>query len=147
MQFILHMRLKLISEVMKQGFQKIRRKPKIDVVPLIDVLMVLIIFFLVTMQFQELRALNVKLPKIESAGSNLVRNELIISIKAKGETFVNGNPTDRDDLEKLLKTSASLTKKPMVLVVADENVPLKFVTEVVDLCRLNNLEDFRLQAR
>ena len=147
MQFILHMRLKLISEVMKQGFQKIRRKPKIDVVPLIDVLMVLIIFFLVTMQFQELRALNVKLPKIESAGSNLVRNELIISIKAKGETFVNGNPTDRDDLEKLLKTSASLKKKPMVLVVADENVPLKFVTEVVDLCRLNKLEDFRLQAR
>ena len=141
------MRLKLISEVMKQGFQKIRRKPKIDVVPLIDVLMVLIIFFLVTMQFQELRALNVKLPKIESAGSNLVRNELIISIKAKGETFVNGNPTDRDDLEKLLKTSASLKKKPMVLVVADENVPLKFVTEVVDLCRLNQLEDFRLQAR
>ena len=141
------MRLKLISEVMKQGFQKIRRKPKIDVVPLIDVLMVLIIFFLVTMQFQELRALNVKLPKIESAGSNLVRNELIISIKAKGETFVNGNPTDRDELEKLVKSSASLTKKPMVLVVADENVPLKFVTEVVDLCRLNKLEDFRLQAR
>jgi biopolymer transport protein ExbD len=132
---------------MNQGFQKIRRKPKIDVVPLIDVLMVLIIFFLVTMQFQELRALNVKLPKIESAGSNLVRNELIISIEEKGETFVNGNKTDRNDLEKLIKTSSSLKKKPMVLVVADENVPLKFVTEVVDLCRLNKLEDFRLQAR
>jgi biopolymer transport protein ExbD len=132
---------------MNQGFQKIRRKPKIDVVPLIDLLMVLIIFFLVTMQFQELRALNVKLPKIESAGSNLVRNELIISIEEKGETFVNGNKTDRNDLEKLIKTSSSLKKKPMVLVVADENVPLKFVTEVVDLCRLNNLEDFRLQSR
>jgi biopolymer transport protein ExbD len=132
---------------MNQGFKSIRRKPKIDVVPLIDVLMVLIIFFLVTMQFQELRALNVKLPKIESAGSNLVRNELIISIKEKGETFVNGNKTDRNDLEKLIKTSSSLKKKPMVLVVADENVPLKFVTEVVDLCRLNKLEDFRLQAR
>ena len=133
--------------MMNQGFQSIRRKPKIDVVPLIDVLMVLIIFFLVTMQFQELRALNVKLPKIESAGSNLVRNELIISIKEKGETFVNGNKTNRNDLEKLIKTSSSLRKKPMVLVVADENVPLKFVTEVVDLCRLNNLEDFRLQSR
>jgi biopolymer transport protein ExbD len=99
------------------------------------------------MQFQDLRAINVKLPKIESAGSNLVRNELIISIKEKGETFVNGNQTDRADLEKLLKTSSSLKKKPMVLVVADENVPLKFVTEVVDLCRLNELVDFRLQAR
>jgi biopolymer transport protein ExbD len=132
---------------MKESIRKYRRKPRIDVVPLIDVLMVLIIFFLVTMQFQDLRAINVKLPKIESAGSNLVRNELIISIKEKGETFVNGNQTDRADLEKLLKASSSLKKKPMVLVVADENVPLKFVTEVVDLCRLNELVDFRLQAR
>ena len=132
---------------MKESIRKYRKKPRIDVVPLIDVLMVLIIFFLVTMQFQDLRAINVKLPKIESAGSNLVRNELIISIKENGETFVNGNRTDRADLEKLLKTSSSLKKKPMVLVEADENVPLKFVTEVVDLCRLNELVDFRLQAR
>ena len=132
---------------MKESIRKYRRKPRIDAVPLIDVLMVLIIFFLVTMQFQDLRAINVKLPKIESAGSNLVRNELIISIKENGETFVNGNRTDRADLEKLLKTSSSLKKKPMVLVEADENVPLKFVTEVVDLCRLNELVDFRLQAR
>ena len=70
---------------------KTRRKPKIDIVPLVDVLMVLIIFFLVTMQFQDLRALNVKLPKIETAGSNVMRNELIISIKNTGETFINGN--------------------------------------------------------
>lgn len=132
---------------MKEKIIKIKRKPTIDMVPLIDVLMVLIIFFLVTMQFQDLRALNVKLPKIESAGSNLIQNELIISIKAKGETFINGNEADRKNLEKLLKTSSRLPQKPMVLVVADENVPLKFVTEIVDLCRLNNLEDFRLQAR
>jgi biopolymer transport protein ExbD len=123
------------------------RKPKIDVVPLIDVLMVLIIFFLVTMQFQDLRALNVILPKIESAGTNIIRNELVISVMELGETFVNGNKADKESLAKILKSSASLKQKPMVLVVADENVPLKFVTEVVDLCRLNNLEDFRLQAR
>ena len=124
-----------------------RRRPKIDVVPLIDVLMVLIIFFLVTMQFQDLRALNVKLPKIETAGSNVIKNELIISIKDKGETFVNGNETPPDELETILQKSSRLPKKPLVLVVADENVPLKFVTKVVDLCRLNNLEDFRLQSR
>ena len=124
-----------------------RRRPKIDVVPLIDVLMVLIIFFLVTMQFQDLRALNVKLPKIETAGSNVIKNELIISIKDKGETFVNGNETKLEELDMLLQKSSKLPKKPLVLVVADENVPLKFVTKVVDLCRLNNLEDFRLQSR
>ena len=123
------------------------RKPKIDVVPLIDVLMVLIVFFLVTMQFTDLRALNVKLPKIESAGSNLIRNELVISIKDDGMIFVNGSESTTISLGKILQTSAKLPVKPMVLVVADENVPLKHVTEVVDLCRLNNFEDFRLQSR
>ena len=78
------------------------RKPKIDVVPLIDVLMVLIIFFLVTMQFQDLRALNVKLPKIESAGSIVFINELIISIMYNGETFVYGYETSSLNLEYLI---------------------------------------------
>jgi biopolymer transport protein ExbD len=44
-------------------------------------------------------------------------------------------------------TTSLLPEKPTVLVVADEEVPLKFVTQVVDLCRQNGLEDFRLQAR
>lgn len=132
---------------MKDHLRISYRKPKIDVVPLIDVLMVLIVFFLVTMQFTDLRALNVKLPKIESAGSNLIRNELVISIKDDGMIFVNGSESTTISLGKILQTSAKLPVKPMVLVVADENVPLKYVTEVVDLCRLNNFEDFRLQSR
>jgi biopolymer transport protein ExbD len=133
--------------LMKVISRKKRRSPKIDVIPLIDVLMVLIIFFLVTMQFQDLRAINVSLPKIESAGSNVIQNELIITVKEEGEIFVNGSSATLTDLKNILETSSKLTKKPMVLVVADENVPLRFVTDVVDLCRLKNFEDFRLQAR
>ena len=87
---------------MSYPYGRSRRKPRIDVVPLIDVLMVLIIFFLVTMQFQDLRALNVKLPKIESAGSNVIRNELIISIKEKGQTFLNGNEINKKRASKKL---------------------------------------------
>jgi biopolymer transport protein ExbD len=124
-----------------------RKKPRIDVVPLIDVLMVLIIFFLVTMQFRDLRALNVKLPKIDTAGSNLISNELIVSISKKGEFYVNAKEVGIKKLAQLLKATSTLPKKPIILVVADEDVPLKHVTKVVDLCRENGLEDFRLQSR
>ena len=116
-------------------------------VPLIDVLMVLIIFFLVTMQFKDLRALNVKLPKIETAGSNLIKNELIILISKNGEYAVDDQKVSVDKLQKLFTSASLLPMKPTVLVVADEESPLKHVTEVVDLCRKNGLEDFRLQAR
>ena len=124
-----------------------RKKPRIDVVPLIDVLMVLIIFFLVTMQFRDLRALNVKLPKIDTAGSNLISNELIVSISKEGEFYVNAKEVSIKKLTQLLKATATLPKKPVILVLADEEVPLKHVTKVVDLCRKNGLEDFRLQSR
>ena len=124
-----------------------RRKPRIDVVPLIDVLMVLIIFFLVTMQFQDLRALNVKLPKIDTAGSNLLTNELVVSIDSKGILYLNGKTIDESTLSATFERSSRLQSPPTVLVVADEEVPLKFVTSVVDACRKNGLEDFRLQAR
>ena len=124
-----------------------RRSPKIDVVPLIDVLMVLIIFFLVTMQFQDLRAINVKLPKIDSAGSNLLENELVVSIDEQGLFYLNGQPFAEERIVGIFETASRLPAKPTVLVVADEEVPLKFVTRIVDLCRQNDLRDFRLQAR
>ena len=126
---------------------KTRRKPRIDMVPLIDVLMVLIIFFLVTMQFKDLRALNVKLPKIETAGSNLIKNELIISVSKNGLYTVDSQKVSIDKLQKIFSSASLLQKKPTVLVLADEDSALKHVTEVVDLCRKNGLEDFRLQAR
>ena len=126
---------------------KRRNMPRVDVIPLIDVLMVLILFFLTSMQFQDLRALNVKLPKIDSAGSNKITNQLVVSVSKEGEYFLNGNEDSLEKIGEVMKSSSSLPRKPAVLVVADENVPLKHVTKVVDLCRESGLDDFRLQSR
>jgi len=126
---------------------KRRNMPRVDVIPLIDVLMVLILFFLTSMQFQDLLALNVKLPKIDSAGSNKITNQLVVSVSKEGEYFLNGNEDNLEKIGKVMKSSSSLPRKPAVLVVADENVPLKHVTKIVDLCRESGLDDFRLQSR
>jgi biopolymer transport protein ExbD len=80
-------------------------------VPLIDVLMVLIIFFLVTMQFRDLRALNVKLPKIDSAGSNLISNELIVSISKEGEFFADAKPITLKKLTALFQATFYLAQE------------------------------------
>ena len=126
---------------------KRKNRPRVDVIPLIDVLMVLILFFLTSMQFQDVRALNVKLPKIDSAGSNKITNQLVVSVSKEGKYFLNGNEDNLEKIGEVMKSSASLPQKPAVLVVADENVPLKHVTKVVDLCRESGLDDFRLQSR
>jgi biopolymer transport protein ExbD len=124
-----------------------RKSPRIDIVPLVDVLMVLIVFFLVTMQFKNLRAINVRLPKIETAGSNLLQNEIVLSIDREGKYYLNDSELSEQKLEVVLRTASQLPQKPKVLIVADEDVPLKKVTRLVDICRSNELQDFRLQSR
>ena len=91
---------------------KRRNMPRVDVIPLIDVLMVLILFFLTSMQFQDLRALNVTLPKIDSAGSNKITNQLVVSVSQKGEYFLNGNEDNLKKIGEVMKSSASLPRKP-----------------------------------
>ena len=124
-----------------------RKRPRIDVVPLVDVLMVLIVFFLVTMQFKNLRALNLRMPKIEAAGSNLISNEIVLSVDRDGNYFLNNQPVTEEILQGALQTAATLPEKPKILLVADEEVALKNITRLIDLCRQNNLDDFRLQSR
>ena len=124
-----------------------RKSPRIDIVPLVDVLMVLILFFLVTMQFRNLRAINVRLPKIETAGSNLLQSEIVLSVDRDGRYYLNDSEISEQRLDVVLQTAAQLPQKPKVLIVADEDVPLKKVTHLVDICRLNELQDFRLQSR
>ena len=123
------------------------RTPRIDIVPLVDVLMVLIIFFLVTMQFQDLRALNVKLPRIDTAGSNLIKGQLVITVGKDGNFGLNGNKSQKDEINTVMIEIAKTSPDVQVLIAADEDSPLKFVTEVVDLCRESGLDNLRLQSR
>ena len=124
-----------------------RKRPRIDIVPLVDVLMVLIVFFLVTMQFKNLRALNLRMPKIEPAGSNQLSNEIVLSLDRTGNYFLNNQPVTEEVLKGTLQTAGNLPQKPKVLLVADEEAALKIVTRLIDLCRENGLDDFRLQSR
>ena len=59
------------------------------------------------MQFQEVRALNVKLPKIDTAGANKITNQLIVSISKQGEYYLNGNKDNLEEIGQVMKASAS----------------------------------------
>ncbi len=124
-----------------------RRAPKIDVVPLVDVLMVLIVFFLLTMQFEDLRTLNVNLPKIETAGSNLLKGQLVVSVDAEGSYELNGRATEIGRIRKVMKEIGLTSRDVKVLIASDEDAPLKFITTIIDASRESGLENFRLQSR
>lgn len=124
-----------------------RRQPAINIVPLVDVLTVLLFFFLVTMQFKQVSTLNITVPEIETAGENEIREQIVIALSPDGEFYLNDRLVEKPELEAAMELAGELTPDMPVLLIADEEVPLKFVTEVMDVCRSHQLNKIRLQSR
>ena len=124
-----------------------RRRPTINIVPLVDVLTVLLFFFLVTMQFKQVSTLNITVPKIETAGENEIEERIVIAVSPEGDFYLNDQAVDKTMLVAAIKLAGELTPNLPVLLIADEEVSLKFVTEVMDVCRSYKLNKIRLQSR
>ncbi len=124
-----------------------RRKAEINIVPLIDVLTVLILFFLVSMQFREQLTLNLTLPKVETAGRNEFSSPIVIGIDRDGIIFFNGTAATDDELKGLVDVISGQTTEVTVLIKAHEETPLNKVTYVMDICRRSGLNKIRLQSR
>lgn len=124
-----------------------RRQPTINIVPLVDVLTVLVFFFMVTMQFKTMSALNITAPEIKSAGKNEISEQIIIAVNEEGEIYYNDRPVTVEELETAVQLAGQNTPNVPVLLIADEEAPLKHVTKVMDTCRLNKLNKIRLQSR
>lgn len=124
-----------------------RRRAEINIVPLVDVLVVLIFFFLVSMQFRNLTLLNLTLPKVESAGKEKSLDSLQIGVDVEGRFYLNGQPIEETELVEAVQELAQVNPSLPVLIMADENSLLRKVTFIMDTCRKAGLETVRLQAR
>lgn len=123
------------------------RQPSINIVPLVDVLTVLLFFFLVTMQFKQVSTLNITVPEIKTAGKNEIEERVIVALSPDGALYLNDKPLEMAEFEQAISLIGDATPEIPVLLIADENVPLKYVTEVMDICRSNQLNKISLQAR
>lgn len=126
---------------------KRRKRLEVNIIPLVDVLTVLLFFFLVTMEFRNISTLNITVPDIETAGQNEFREPMVIAIDKANAFFLNNEPVSEDELGTALEIAGNLNEELTVLLVADEETPLRSVTRVMDLCRKNGLEKLRLQSR
>ncbi len=126
---------------------KRRKRPELNLVPLIDVLVMLIFFAFVTMQFKSAATLNITLPKVETAGKNEFRGSVTISIDKDGPLTLNGKPIADADLPAALLAVKEVSKDITVLIRSDEKATLDRLTFVWDACRKVGLNKQHLQSR
>ena len=127
--------------------QRRRKKPSVNIIPLMDVLTILIFFFLVSMQFKEMTTLNLSLPNIESAGRNEFRETVTVSIDAEGLVYLDSDPIELEALKEAVLEISKVTSDVPVLIRADKAATVERLTEVMDVCRLNGLSKIRLQSK
>jgi len=103
---------------------------EINVTPLVDVMLVLLIIFMITAPHLE-QGVPVKLPEVTTEALPAQTQELIISITARKEIFINRYPTKLSELSPKMKEILAQRADKDLYLRADQGVPYGFVVEVM----------------
>ncbi|MBU0571310.1 MAG: biopolymer transporter ExbD [Candidatus Omnitrophica bacterium] len=104
----------------------------LDIAPLIDVIFLLLIFFMLTSSFIFQPGIRVNLPKAVTS-EVLHRELLVIVVTAGNEVYVNERPVDNEEL--FSRISLAARENQPLLIKADKKANLGKVIEIWDLCR------------
>jgi biopolymer transport protein ExbD len=121
----------------------------LEMTPMIDIVFLLMIFFLVASKLDEAdRAIDVVLPQAAAAKPLTTRpREFVVNIDRAGNYFAGARPVRLEELKDLLvQTAADNPARQTVIVRADEEVAHKFVVAAMDACVQAGIDDYQVQA-
>lgn len=121
----------------------------LNLTPLIDVVFLLLIFFLVATRFaQEDRELPVKLPSASNAlPMTMEPNEIVINVDAAGGYVVRGTPMTIEVLEEVLgKAVADNPIHQVVVIRSDRSTAVQSVVTVMDLCTKLKVPSYKIST-
>jgi len=116
-----------------------RDDPEINFIPLIDVLLVILIFLMVTTTYQRIAELQITLPEADAEQVKQRPREINVGIDAQGRYVVDKTPftfTSASALAELLRQAAGDAKDPVIVINADANATHQSVIHVMEAARL-----------
>jgi biopolymer transport protein ExbD len=116
-----------------------RDEPEINFIPLIDVLLVILIFLMVTTTYQRVSELQITLPEADAEQTKERPKEINVGIDAQGRYVINRtvfNYTTVNALADLLRSAAAGAKDPVVIINADASATHQSVVHVMEAARL-----------
>ncbi len=114
--------------------EHLEENPEINISPLIDMMFLLLIFFIVNAGFMEDTSLSIQKPKATAA--KMIQNKsFIFSITRDGKIFYAGQKIELSKITDLLKHSMNHREEPVVLV-ADRSSQSGTLVQVLDACNL-----------
>ncbi|MGD0337068.1 MAG: biopolymer transporter ExbD [Candidatus Omnitrophota bacterium] len=114
----------------------------IDIVPFINIMLLLLIFFMLTPDFLTQPALKMNLPKSFTSEAMEKGNNIEISIDAAGAAYINGHIADKEGLQRFFSGLAN--RKPSLVIKADTNVSLGALTGLWDMARSHGITQINI---
>jgi biopolymer transport protein ExbD len=128
---------------MAMNFRKPRpEEPEINLIPFIDVLLVVLIFLMLSTTYSKFTELQITLPVADAEKSRDRPHEIIVSVAADGRYTVNRKPVEGRSVELLsaeLAAAAGGSNEMVVIVSADATAAHQSVINVMDAARRANL--------
>ncbi len=124
-------------------YQRKRQSPAINIVPLIDILAILLIFFIVTSTFKTPEAeLKIELPESRTAVLAPSDNPpAILAVAEDGTILIDNQKTDLESLKEDILAFRERQPDLPIALKADENAPFGLIIQVMDALQGTGLED------
>ena len=118
------------------GFQnKQREEPRVDLTPMVDVVFLLLIFFMISTTFVESPGISIKLPESSSQTIDREPKEIKVYLSQEGDIYYGEKKISIDDFKGLLAEHQSDAKQTTVLLLADQESRHGKVVILMDLAR------------
>lgn len=122
----------------------------INITPLVDIVLVLLIVFMATATYIVNRSLDVKLPSAETAQSKLEKTRFLsFVLDSQSKLFMDGKEINYTDLKDLIQTAKQAQDPlipPSAIISADTMTPHGEVVKLIDMIRKNGINDFAINV-
>ena len=112
-----------------------REEPEINLIPMIDVLLVILIFLMITTTYSKFAGLEINLPTADTQASQDQPSEINVVVTATGDVLVNKAPVGSRSVEAiaaaLQRAAGSGAKDPVVIINADAKATHQSVIDVM----------------
>jgi len=128
-------------------FEKRKRSEmRLDMTPLIDMVFLLLIFFVLSSHFVKHEGIQVKLPKAVNVRT-LKNEQTVVLIDKEGNVYLNDARVGMNQLKAQLKSELDGADSKTVVIKADEEVPLGLAVRVMDIAREANADGLVISAK
>lgn len=122
----------------------------LNITPLIDVVFLLLIFFMVSTTFDRNSEINITLPQASEEYKEHQALSINVAVDAQGRVFINGQPLVNSQLltvREALRDAAQGLKNPQVIISADQHATYQSVVRIMDAARQINLINITFATR